>query len=145
MLALLPLIALQTENTAPVVSLSVPKSVAAHAKFEAKLTVTFADGLHGYQNPASDPNLIPVVVKLSKGDVKLVSVAYPKGKDMTMEGDSKPTKVYSGTIVIPVKMVAGSKSGDFVMALDYQQCNTSSCFPPSSVQAKATLHVGPKK
>ncbi len=145
MVALLTLVALQVPNTPPTASVSLPKLVAPHAAFEAKLTVTFASGLHGYQNPPSDKFNIPVTVKLLKGDAKVQSIKYPRGTDLAMAGEAKPTRVYSGTIVIPVRLVAGSKSGDLVMAVDYQQCTSSNCFPPASVQAKAALHVAKKK
>jgi hypothetical protein len=144
MLPLIPLIVMQGQAPVPVTSLTVPKSIAPHARFTATLTVKFADGLHGYQNPPSDPNFIPVTVKLSKGDAKLVSIGYPKGTDMTMQGDTKPTKVYSGNIVIHLKLQAGTKSGPIVVAVGYQQCNESMCYPPSSVDAKATLHLAAK-
>lgn len=144
MLSLISLVVMQGSAAPPFTSLSVPKSVAPHAKFEAKLTVSFAAGLHGYQNPPSDPDLIPLTVKLSKGDAKLISVTYPKGTDMSMEGEPKPLKVYTGSIAIIVKLQAGKKSGPLVVSLGFQQCNDSMCFPPGSVEAKAILHIAGK-
>jgi hypothetical protein len=139
------LLATQPGNVPPTVKLSLPPKVVSHAAFDAKLTVTFSAGLHGYQNPPSDQYSIPVVVKLLKGDAKLVKVEYPKGADLLMAGESKPAKVYSGSVTIPVHLVAGTKTGDLVFSVDYQQCTESNCFPPSAVQAKGTLHVAKKK
>jgi|SRR5579862_1592179 len=145
MLPLIALLAAQAANTPPTAVLSLPKQVASHATFDAKLALTFAPGLHGYQNPPSDQFEIPVTVKLVKGDARLVSVKYPKGTDMTMAGDSKPTRVYTGTVPILVHLTAGTKGGELVLQVDYQQCNEASCYPPAQVRAKANLAVGKKK
>jgi hypothetical protein len=74
-------------DTAPKVSLSAtsPK-VYAGKPFKAILTVTFAEGLHGYQNPPTDPTLIPVTVKLADKIFKLVTVSYPKGVPASVGG-----------------------------------------------------------
>jgi hypothetical protein len=135
----------QIPDTPPVVSLTLPHAVVAHAPFVAKLSITFATGLHGYQNPPSDPYTIPVKIKLASGDVKVIKVVYPAGTDLSMAGDPKPAKVYSGSVVVPIKLVAGTHTGDLVFEVDYQQCTESNCFAPSSIKAKATLRVSPKK
>jgi len=135
-----PLIAallMQGPNVPPVASVKLVTShVAAGKPFTANLVVKFADGLHGYQNPPSDQFEIPVKISLKSGDAKLVKVAYPKGTDMTMSGDTKPTKVYSGTVVFPLSFKAGKKLGPLVVSVNYQQCTDANCFPPSEVDAK---------
>src|SRR5579872_2801579 len=88
-------------DTPPKAKLVLDKAPAVAGKtFKATLTVTFSEGLHGYQNPPSDPDLIPVVIKAGDKIFAVVKVEYPKGESVTMAGESKPVAVYSGTIKI---------------------------------------------
>jgi DsbC/DsbD-like thiol-disulfide interchange protein len=131
-------------DTAPKVSITVSKStVTAGKPIQAILSVTFAEGLHGYQNPPSDPTLIPVVVKSADSVFKVVKVSYPKGTPAKVGGESSPVNVYAGTIKIPVTLTAPTKLGKATLTLkfDYQQCNEQACFPPNSISAKVNLTV----
>ncbi len=139
--SLLLLVAAQPVNTAPKAVLTLPtKPVVAGKPFDATLVLTFADGLHGYQNPPADPDEIPVDVKLKSGSVKLLSVDYPKG----VSYGTPPVKVYSGATTIHLKFKAGTKSGPLVLSVNYQQCNDASCFPPDSVSVTGKLSVSSK-
>lgn len=132
----------------PVVSLKFAKPTAkVGTVIDATLTVKFADGLHGYQNPPAEDFQIPVTVKVSEPGFTLVKATYPKGTEFLMAGETKPAKVYQGTISIPlkIKVVKPSKSGSLSIRLDYQECNANACFPPSFVMAKAKLAVVAKK
>lgn len=129
---------------APTATLKFDKpSAAAGSVVKGTLTITFADGLHGYQNPPADEYEIPVTVKVIEKGFTLVKATYPKGDDFTMAGESKPIKVYKGTITIPVILKAASKPGTYNVnvRVDYQQCNESACFPPGNVIAKSKLAV----
>ena len=131
-------------DTAPKVSISVAqKTVIAGKPVQAILSVTFADGLHGYQNPPTDPTLIPVVVKSIDTIFKVVKVSYPKGTPAKVGGESAPVNVYAGTIKIPVTLTAPTKLGKATLTLkfDYQQCNEQACFPPNSITTKIDLTV----
>lgn len=136
--SLLLVLAGQGSNVPPKATLVLPtKPVVAGKPFKASLKLVFADGLHGYQNPPSDPLNIPVAVSLKSGGFKLVSVSYPKG----VAFGSPPVKVYSGAVTIDLNLKAGAKSGPIVVQVNYQQCNESSCYPPDTVTAKATVTV----
>lgn len=118
-------------------------SVTAGKAFSAVLTITFPDGLHGYQNPPTDPSLIPLAVTAGDKVFKLVKVAYPKGTPTKVAGEDKPINVYSGTIKVPVTLQAPTKLGKAVIKLSvgYQECNEQSCFPPGSVVAQVPVTV----
>ena len=133
----------QEGNVAPKVEFKLDKTVvAANKPVTGTVTITFATGLHGYQNPPADKFQIPITIKLKSGATKLVKVVYPKGIPMKMEGDEKPSMVYEGTIKIPVTIQSGTKSGAVVITFNYQQCTSSNCFPPSAVEAKTNLAIG---
>ena len=118
-------------------------TIQAGKPFEAVLSVTFAQGLHAYQNPPSADTFIPVVVKLDGTIFSVVNVKYPKGTPTKVAGEDKPVNIYSGTIKIPVTIKAPAKTGsyDLKLTVNYQQCNEGSCFPPSSVETKASVKV----
>ncbi len=131
-------------NTPPTVSVKVDKPIIAAAKpFKAVVSVTFADGLHGYQNPASSQNFIPVAVTAGDKTFTVVSVSYPKGTPTTVAGEDKPVSIYAGTVKIVVTLKAPAKLGKTTLKLAfyYQQCNESSCFPPSTVSVAAPVTV----
>lgn len=147
-LMMLPLLAaaaaVMAQGEPPKATLTFDKtSAAAGSVVKGTLTLTFAEGLHGYQNPPSDEFQIPVVVKVVENGFKLVKAYYPKGTDFTMAGEPKPAKVYQGTIKIPIEVQASTKPANYNVnvAINYQECNESSCFPPGTVTAKATLAV----
>jgi DsbC/DsbD-like thiol-disulfide interchange protein len=131
-------------GTPPVVSLKVaiPKVMAGKA-FQAVVTITFPEGLHGYQNPPTDPSLIPITVTAADRTCTVLKVSYPKGVPTQVGGESKPINVYQGTVKIPVSIQAPAKLGKALVKLSigYQECNAQSCFPPGTATAEATVTV----
>jgi len=133
------------QSADPVAKLKMPKGqLVAGKTIKATLTLTFAEGLHAYQNPPSSEFQIPLKITASKGSV-IGKVYYPKGIPMTMGGDPTPAMVYEGTIEIPVEIKLGKKAGKSVVKLtiDYQQCNESTCFPPASLEVIAPIVIAP--
>jgi len=135
--------ALATAQEAPKVSLKLQPSVQANKAMHGVLTVTFPKGLHGYQNPPSDPDLIPITVKAADKTVRVIMVDYPKGKPSKVVGESKPINIYEGTIQIPVILQAPAQFGKASVKLSfgYQMCNDSACFPPGKVVAESSITV----
>ena len=144
-LSVLTYCAFAQSDTPPTVKLSVDnKSVTAGKAFNASVSVTFADGLHAYQNPPTADTCIPVVVKVDGKQFTLLAAKYPKGSPAKVAGEEKPVNIYTGTIKIPISIKAPVKVGSFDLqvAVSYQQCNEGSCFPPSTVNAVAKVTVG---
>ncbi len=134
-------------NTAPKLSVVAPAHVTAGSNFKATANLTFAPGLHGYQNPPSEDYMIPVTASLQSQGFKLVKAHYPLGEDLQVGGEDKPVKMYSGTIAIALDILAPSKPGSSKLAVNvnYQQCNATSCFAPADVQASSALVIDPAK
>ena len=144
LLTLLCALALAQQDVPPAASLAIASAKSQPgSKVKATLTLTFGDGLHAYQNPPSEDYMIPVTVKSSSTEVKLVKVAYPVGKDEIVGGETKPVKVYEGTIKIPITLQAPDKAGsyDVALSIQYQQCTNNNCFPPKTVAAASKLTV----
>jgi DsbC/DsbD-like thiol-disulfide interchange protein len=104
--------------------------------------IEFAEGLHGYQNPPSDPYETPVKISIADKRFKILKVVYPKGVPFKQDEAVKGSQVYMGSIAIPVTigLVKGAKVPSVFtipVKVAYQQCSNSTCFPPST----ATLNV----
>ncbi|MCW5936115.1 MAG: thioredoxin family protein [Fimbriimonadaceae bacterium] len=136
-------IAAWAQNTPPTLSLELEKPQAVAGELvKGTVVLTFAEGLHGYQNPPSEDYMIPVQVKAGEGTT-LSKVDYPKGTNEAVGGSAEPVLVYSGETRIPVEIVAPKETGEHRVVLDvkFQQCDATSCFPPKTIQAKAALAV----
>jgi DsbC/DsbD-like thiol-disulfide interchange protein len=130
-------------NTPPTVTVSTPTNAVHGKEITVTVKITFAEGLHGYQNPPSNPDLIPIKISLDSKDIKIKSIKYPEGKDESVGGDPAKVRVYEGTINVPVKIMAPKKKGKVKLSfrLDYQQCNSQACYPPDQVSSTASLNV----
>jgi DsbC/DsbD-like thiol-disulfide interchange protein len=131
------------DRTPPKVSLQLPASAKAGKAVQGWVVVSFANGLHGYQNPPTKDYLIPISVTSTTKGVTLKSAKYPKGKPEIVAGETSPVNVYEGTIKIPVTLMLPKQSGKVKvgMSVHYQQCNAQSCFPPGDVSASASVNV----
>lgn len=112
----------------------------AGSEVKAMVVITFAPGLHGYQNPPSADYQIPVTVKGEAGTV-LSSVKYPSGHEEEVGGET--ARVYSGRTEVAVVVKAPSKPGPakVSVAVDYQQCDAQNCFAPGTSRASASLTI----
>lgn len=125
---------------APKVELLMPKQVAFGQKVKATVRITFAPGLHAYQNPPSKDFMIPVTVRsLIKGVA--ASPTYPKGEVKMLAGE--PTAVYEGQVDIPVIVKVPKKPGSVLVKLDvgYQQCTDQACDRPTSVPVSGRVLI----
>jgi len=118
-----------------------PGPVKPGAVVKGKAMVRFGEGWHGYQNPPTDSYQNPVTLKLDTKGFKLSKVVYPKGVMKDFGGT--PTAVYEGEITINFEFVAPKKVGKHALkfSVDYQQCNDSTCLPPSSATVNMNLVV----
>ena len=123
------------------------KAVKPGATIEGKVAITFAAGLHGYQNPPSKDYMIPVKLEAEGKEIKL-KVTYPTGVPMAVGGETEPALVYEGEVFFPIQITLPKKTGPVKIALkfSYQQCNDSACFPPSSISLVEKITIpAPKK
>lgn len=131
------------DNVPPTVTLRLAaQSVPAGSLVPGILTVTFAPGLHAYQNPPSKDFQIPVSVS----GPSFLMRRYPAGQLHVVAGETEASFTYSGMITIPVLLQAPLQPGPARLSLRvrYQQCNDNACFPPGSVTAEAALDVKPE-
>ncbi len=145
--AVVSALSMAQSDTPPIVKIKLEKSiVSANKPFKATLNVTFASGLHSYQNPPNPSTYIPLTVKLDGKVFKVVSMKYPKGSPIKVAGEDKPVYVYSGQVQIPITFMAPKTTGSIPIKLtvSYQQCNDRECYPPTSLVAKSSVIVASK-
>lgn len=132
----------QNEQPRASLSLDVPTAKPGEA-VRGVVTITFAPGLHGYQNPPSESYMIPVEVNAGNKSTVLASVAYPRGELLAVGGSEEPVAVYGGATKIPVTFTAPATAGshELRVSIHYQQCDDVACYAPSTVEASATLVV----
>lgn len=126
----------------PTASIKLAKTTASKNKeFKGDVTVVIPKGFHAYQNPPAKDYEIPLKITSADGSVKIVKAAYPKGKSGNAGGSE--TMVYEGTVKIPVTFKAPAKAGktSIKVKVNYQLCDDSACFPPSTVETTATVTV----
>ena len=110
------------------------------------LTLVLPEGLHGYQNPPADEYENPIKFAVVEKNFKLGKIDYPKGVDLKLDGQDKPSKVYEGTVEIPFTLIATKPFPKNAVVnvnfkVDYQLCSLSNCWPPASMIVKAPLKV----
>jgi len=130
------------QGAPPTIKIVFPKTAKAGAAVKGTIEVTFADGLHSYQNPPTEDYMIPVKVAVENKGFTLTA-KYPKGVMKAMGGDPKPAGVYEGTIKIPVTLKVPKNTGTVQVkfTLHYQECNDQSCFPPADVSDTVKLQI----
>ncbi len=131
----------QMEGTAPSAKAKVDAaSFKAGKAGKGSVTLTFADGWHGYQNPPSNEFQIPVKLESLTKDVA-IKVAYPKGVEKELMGEK--TAVYEGAVTFPFTFTAPKKPGTYKVKLkvSYQQCNDQSCLPPGTITLEVPVKV----
>ena len=116
------------------------KKSAPGGTIKGNVTVTFAPGWHGYQNPPTHEFEIPLKVSTSTKGVSL-KATYPKGVMKEFSGEM--TAMYEGAVGIPVVLTMPKKRGEVSIVFDvgYQQCNSSSCLPPEKASASVKVTV----
>jgi len=142
--SLMGAVALAWAQAPPTASLKVgSQAVKPGASFDATVSVTFAENLHGYQNPPTEDFMVPVSVASSTKDFTLKSAKYPKG--VVKKAGGMDAAVYEGTVQIPITLVAPKKAGAYTLKLDvkYQQCDENNCFVPGTISATAKVKVDP--
>jgi DsbC/DsbD-like thiol-disulfide interchange protein len=136
------------EAQPPVAPVFVHASAAAPAaKRGTAVTVTLAltidKGYHLQGNNAKDPYVPTTVTVGSAPGVTAGKIIYPPAIKKEFTGEVLP--VYEGKVLIkvPLTLAKTLKAGTVKVPLtvNYQGCNTQSCYPPSKLSTTASIAV----
>jgi len=120
--------------------------VARGKDFEVAVVANINEAYHMNSHKPSDAYLIPTTItpKLPDG-ITLVDSIYPPGHDKKFTFSDKPLNVYTGSVVLKLKLTAAATAaiGDVTIpiTLRYQACNSSACLPPVKIPLEATVKV----
>lgn len=103
--------------------------------------VSFAPGLHAYQNPQKDQTIIPITLEATGAE--LAKIEYPVGTEKSIGGLPDKYAVHDGEIEIPFTLVAPEKAGphEIKFSFGFQQCDEDNCYPPGTVEQTLKLEV----
>jgi len=91
-------------------------------------------GFHINSHAPKDELLIPTVLKLEPGAVKVGAEEYGPGTAFRLQvGAGETLDVYQGEFRVSVKLVAPKGASTLVGALRYQACDNAACFPPRTL------------
>ncbi|MDE0468717.1 MAG: DUF255 domain-containing protein [Candidatus Poribacteria bacterium] len=111
--------------------------------FEVELQLEIAAGWHINANPAGQDNLIPTTLEVDTDmPVKIIDIAYPKGKSVRFEFSDESLNVYEDSLTIPIKLKQKSNatgSSKVTLKLTYQPCNDTECLFPETLEIPLEL------
>ena len=122
------------------------KQITLQRPFDVVVQLEIDEGWHINANPASDEFLIPTTVSASPDtSVEVLSVVYPKGKQLAFSFNDQPVSVYEGVLEIQMQLQLKpgvSREGAFPvnLNLEYQACDDQRCLPPSTTTIRLTLN-----
>jgi hypothetical protein len=114
-----------------------PDQIALPAGKPTRVLVHFRvqQGLHINSHKPHDEFLIPTAFTITEGKgVRMESVAYPEGHDVTLPADPKTKlNVYTGDFALDAVLVA--TPGEHVVEgkLRFQACDQRQCMPPKTL------------
>lgn len=117
-----------------------------NAVLQAKVPVSVQPGYHVNNDKPNDPSLIPLKLTwTSLGALQGGEVTFPKPGLEKVEGLDKPLLVFTGNfdLLVNFKVAPNAPAGPGVAAgkLRYQACNSTTCFPPLTVDVKVPYDV----
>ena len=110
--------------------------------YNVELQLRIAAGWHINANPPGQDNLIPTTVAVAAdAPVKIVDIAYPKGRTTRFEFSEMPLNVYEKTVTIPLRLklepnVPREKNTPIILKLTYQPCNDTQCLLPRTLDIR---------
>jgi hypothetical protein len=111
---------------------------------QAKIPVSVDPGFHVNSNTPSEDYLIPLKVTWSSlGALEGGQVTYPKAEKYDLAG--KPLSVFTGDfdLLANFKVAANAAAGPGMASgkLRYQACNSTTCFPPKTVEISVPYQI----
>ena len=116
------------------------------AAVESRIAVSVQPGFHVNSNTPNEDYLIPLKVKWTAlGALEGGQVVYPKPSQEKYDFAEKPLSVFTGTfnLVAHFKVAPNAPAGPgaAVGKLTYQACNSTTCFPPKTVDITVPYSV----
>ena len=106
----------------------------------AKVGIRIAPGFHVNSNAPLDEYLIPLRLTWQAAPLELKATEFPAPKMEKSEFSPKPIAVFDGAFEISSKFTipaaAPIGAGFITGKLRYQGCNSTTCFPPKTIDVR---------
>ena len=97
-------------------------------------------GFHINSHHPKDELLIPTVLKVDEGSVKVLGEEYPAGTSYRlMVGDGETLDVYQNEFRVSLRVMAPKGVTTLTGALRYQACDNAACYPPKTLPVKVLV------
>ena len=113
---------------------------------QAKVPVSVDPGFHVNSNTPNDEYLIPLKLTwTTTGALQGGQVVYPKPSMEKYDFSEKPLSVFTGNfdLLVNFKVAPNAPAGPGMAdgKLRYQACNSTTCFPPQTVEVKVPYQI----
>lgn len=118
------------------------------ASFEVAIVADILEGFHINTDKPLQDYLIPTVLRVEppKG-LRVLEIAYPKGKLAKFSFSPEPLAVYEGRVTMRIRLEASADAPlgvrQLPVKLRYQACNDSACLRPVTVEVPVRIEVAP--
>jgi uncharacterized protein len=115
-------------------------------EFEVAVVVGIMPGFHMNAHKPSEEYLIPTTLTASlPAGVEELGTSYPAGIPLKLGFSDAPLLVYTKSVKLRVRLVAGGKAPlgktTLPFSLRYQACNDTTCLPPVKIPVTAEIDV----
>jgi Disulphide bond corrector protein DsbC len=97
-------------------------------------------GFHINSHQPKDELLLPTVLKLEPGSLRIANEQYPPGQHFRLQiGDGEDLDVYQGEFRVMLRVEAPKGAATLTGSLRYQACDTAACYPPKSLPVQIAV------
>lgn len=97
-------------------------------------------GFHINSHTPKDELLLPTVLKLEPGSLRIAGEQYPPGQHFHLQvGEGEDLDVYQGEFRVMLRVQAPKGASTLTGSLRYQACDTASCFPPKTLPVQIAI------
>ncbi|VAX25664.1 Cytochrome c-type biogenesis protein DsbD, protein-disulfide reductase, partial [hydrothermal vent metagenome] len=116
-----------------------------NSEVKVAIKLNIDEGWHINSNVPNEDYLIPTEVIIDSSKIEVMSIQYPKAKDIKFSFSDVPVSVYDGEVYVGVilKVPESAKLGilEVPIRITYQACNDATCMAPNDIDTLLTLEV----
>lgn len=97
-------------------------------------------GFHINSHHPKDELLLPTVLKLEPGSLRIADEQYPPGSHFHLQvGEGEDLDVYQNEFRVMLRIEAPKGTTTLTGSLRYQACDTAACFPPKTLPVQIAV------
>jgi hypothetical protein len=97
-------------------------------------------GFHINSHKPKDELLLPTVLKLDPGTLRIADEQYPPGQHFRLQiGDGEDLDVYQNEFRVMLRVEAPKGASTLTGSLRYQACDAAACYPPKTLPVQVAV------